>query len=169
MKKIIILLIAVGSVSSLFAQSSSEEARRVILGQRKTSGSNDPKDVVLGNEDRRVYGDRDTRYPKDNRYGSRQERINEINRNHEAKVRSIRNNPHLSNSEKQRIIRDLNMQRERRINAINNGRNKYEDKENRYDDDYKKDKKYKYNKNNSGKKLGWEKGKGNPHKKNKYD
>ncbi|HEX2606750.1 MAG TPA: hypothetical protein VHK91_05200 [Flavisolibacter sp.] len=49
MKKIITLLLALVVFAGAKAQSSSEEARRVILGYPKTTnGSGDSRDVVLG-------------------------------------------------------------------------------------------------------------------------
>ncbi len=172
MKKFITLLIAAGAFGTVLAQtdSRSEEARRVILGERKTSPSQNPRDVVIGNEDRRVYDENGNRYPG----SSREAEIDRINRDYDLKVQSIRNNPHLTQAEKERIIRRLNNERAERIKQVNNDYRRYEedrrydDRRNndsrRYDDNddnYKKNKKYK---KNNGKHLGWEKGRGNPHR-----
>lgn len=183
MKRIVTLLITAVAFSSSFAQSSEdmEEARRIILGDRKdtrtSSPSSDPKDVVLGPNDRRVYDRRDTRYPS-----TSSSRTEQINREYDAKIRSIRSNRNLSSAEKERIIRDLNNERARKLRGVNGDRRyndrrdedrrKYEDKRyehRRYDrrddddDDYKKNKNKK-SKGNNGNHYGWEKGKGNPHK-----
>lgn len=167
MKKLAILLITTFAIGNLFAQSNDmEEARRIVLGERKDSRSsypnNDAKDVVLGRDDRRVYDERNSRYP--NRYPTTsRSRTEQVNREYDAKIRSIRSNRTLSASEKERIIRDLNYERERKIRNINGDR-RYDNR--RYDDDnkYKKNKKNK-NKGNNGNHYGWQKGKGNPHRK----
>jgi hypothetical protein len=180
MKKVVTLLITVAAFGSSFAQSNDmEEARRIVLGERKDSRSsypNDPRDVVLGSDERRVYDRRDDRYP--NRYPTTsRSRTEQINREYDTKIRSIRNNPHLSSAEKERIIRGLNNERARRIREVNGDYRKYQDKrryeDRRYDDrrydrrddddDYKKYKDKKH-KGNNGNHYGWQKGKGNPHK-----
>lgn len=183
MKRLVTLLITAAAFSSSFAQSSEdmEEARRIILGERKddrtSSPTKDQKDVVYGPNDRRVYDRRDTRYPS-----TSSSRSEQINREYDTKIRSIRNNRNLSSAEKERIIRDLNNERARRLREVNgdrryndrryDDRRKYEDKRyedrryDRRDDDDDDDKKYKNKKSkgNNGNHYGWEKGKGNPHK-----
>lgn len=150
MKKLITLLLAAGAFVTLHAQTSRDEARRVILGQPKntngTYGGNS-RDVILG------PGGNSQSYP----YGSREAQIDQVNREYDQKIYSIRNNPNLSQAEKDRIIRQLERERQQRINQINNS---YSGNNNN-DDYYKKNKKYK---GNNGKHLGWEKGKGNPHR-----
>lgn len=164
MKKIITLLLAVGAFGALQAQTSKEEARKVILGQGKTqSGSGSPstsgRDVILGGGNNGTsYPDNRTSYPNNYPSGSRQARIDQVNREYDAKIWSIRNNNNLSQAEKDRIIRQLEKDRARRINEINNY-----DKNRRYEDDDDNDSRSK-TKSNNGKHLGWEKGKGNPHK-----
>ena len=167
MKKIITLLFCVGAITSVFAQTSAEESRRIILGKQGSSTTErereerSSKDVVLGRDDKRVYDENGTRTSS----GTRAQRINEINREYDAKVRSIRNNRTLSAAEKERAIRKLNADRARKIKAINDRYNKdrrYDDRRDRDDDD--RDYKTKKNKSNNGNHYGWEKGKGNPHK-----
>jgi hypothetical protein len=152
MKKFITLLIAVAAFAGAGAQSNKiEEAKRVVLGG---GGGNNDRDIY---EDRRV-GSRD--YP----YGtSREAEIDRINRDYDLKVQSIRNNPYLSSTEKERTIRQLNNERERRIREINNS---YENRnrDRRYDDDDDNYRKNKKNKSNNGKHKGWTKGKGNQKK-----
>lgn len=151
MKKLFIFLISFGVFTSLFAQSTPEmeEAKRVILGQKKNSRTNDGQ--TRRDDDRRVYEESGTRYP-----GSREAEIDRVNREYETKIQSIRNNPTLSAEEKERIIRQLNQQRVEKIRRINRSYKDYDGNDDR------KDKKY--GKNNNGKKLGWEKGVGNPHR-----
>jgi hypothetical protein len=170
MKKVITLLLIVSTVASASAQTSQEESRRVVLGTgggdtrtERTSGGSNPVDVILG-RDRRVEDNQGTRYPSGT-YGTREQQIDRVNREYDAKIYSIRNNRTLTAAEKERMIRQLEADRARRIREINN---RYYDRDSRYDDDndnYRKDKKYK---TNNGNHYGWEKGKGNPHKSGNY-
>lgn len=170
MKKIVTLLIAVGSFMAMQAQTSRDEARRVILGQpknsSKTNGQN-PRDVILGG------GNNGTNYPNTypnnypNNYpngSSRQAQIDQVNRDYNYKVQSIRNNPYLSPAEKDRAIRQLEMDRTRRINEINGQYGGgYSKNRGRKHDDGDDDDRYE-GRHDNGKHLGWQKGKGNPHK-----
>ena len=173
MKKILTLIISAAAFVSAFSQTNDEEARRVILGGKNKTGSTtetsrdrqNPRDVVLGGRNRRVYDEQGNRYP--NGTGTRDQQIDQVNRDYDQKINSIRNNPTLSSVEKERIIRDLNNERAKRIRAINNNyknrdKDDYDDDDD--DDDNKKNKKYK---KNNGNHYGWEKGKGNPHKSGK--
>lgn len=163
MKKLITLLLATGVFSAVHAQTSKEEARGIILGQEKggnnNSTSRNGRDVVLGGGNERTYPNS---YPNNYPSGSRQAEINRVNREYDAKIWSIRNNNTLSTEEKARMIRQLEQDKARRIRQINgNDSYGYEKKGKKYDDDnYGKS----YGKTNNGKHLGWEKGKGNPHK-----
>ena len=166
MKTILTLLLSFGVFAAAFAQTDAEkeEAKRVILGERKVSGPvarrDDDRTIILGGDDRTVYGKRSNRYPQT--YGSSRERqIVEINRAYNEKIYSIRNNRTLSRSEKERIIRQLELDRRRSIDQLRNDRydNRFDDNQSRY----KKSKKYK---NNNGNHYGWQKGKGNPHDRN---
>jgi len=157
MKNILTLLFSLMLVTAAFAQTDAQrdEAKRVILGEKKGSSTSSKTDegrsVVLGRDNRTVYGER---YPTTT---SREQRINEINRAYDAKIYSIRMNRNLSPSEKDRIIRQLEDDRRREINAVNNSY--YSKGKHDRDDDFKKMKK-----GNNGNHYGWEKGKGNPHK-----
>lgn len=163
-------MLIVSTVASANAQTSQEDSRRVVLGTggggtrtERTSGGSNPVDVILG-RDRRVEDNQGTRYPSGT-YGTREQQIDRVNREYDAKIYSIRNNRTLTAAEKERMIRQLEADRARRIREINN---RYYDRDRRYDDrddDYRKDKKYK---SNPGNHYGWEKGKGNPHKSSGY-
>jgi hypothetical protein len=151
MKKILTLLIAFGAFATLHAQSR-EETRRVILGGSKDNGSygGRERDVILGGGNN---GGQNPTYPNGSYGGDRQYQIDQINREYDAKIYSIRNNPNLSYEEKQRMIRQLERDRQRRINDISR----------QYNDGYGNDNNRNYKKDN-GKHKGWTKGKGNPHK-----
>lgn len=152
MKKLITLLIAASALVSVQAQTSKDEARKVILGQEKggSSTSRNDKDIILG-------GGNETNYPNSypNSYpnGSRQAQVDQVNREYDAKIRSIQNNRTLTQAEKDKMIRQLEQDRAKRIRQLDRN------------DDYHYGKKDKDDeKSNNGKHLGWEKGKGNPHK-----
>jgi hypothetical protein len=179
MKRIITLLIAFTAFSSVFAQTTRDEARRVIFGQPKNSSggtqypSQQGRDVILGGGNNgNVYGNNGSRYPSyPNTYpsGSREAQIDQINREYDARIYSIRYNRRLSSYEKDRMIRQLEQERARRIRAVNNSyRNndyRYARNNRRYDDDDDyNERNYKGYKKDNGKHLGWYKGRGNPHK-----
>ena len=158
MKKIITLLFAVAAIGSVQAQTSREEARKVVLGGSKgtttTTGTeprkDGPRDVVLGPG------------TSTNSEASRQAQIDEVNRDYDAKIYSIRNNPTLTQAEKEEAIARLERDRARKIRAIRNAGSV--DENDNYKDVKKKNKKAKKSKSNNGNHYGWEKGKGNPHK-----
>jgi hypothetical protein len=152
MKKIITLLFAATAFVSVQAQTSREEARKVVLGGQKgsttttktpDSRTENPRDVVLGGSN--------------SESSSRQAQIDQVNREYDAKISSIRNNPTLTQEEKDQAIARLERDRARKIRAINN-------QDDNYNDDKNSGKKNKKAKGNNGKHLGWEKGVGNPHK-----
>lgn len=165
MKKLITLLLATGAVVAVNAQTSRDEARGIILGQEKggnnNSTSRNGRDIVLGGGNERTYPNS---YPNNYPSGSRQTEIDRVNREYDAKIWSIRNNNTLSSDEKARMIRQLEQNRASRIRQIDqNNSYGYGKKGKKYDDDdddYGKGS----GKSNNGKHLGWEKGKGNPHK-----
>jgi len=170
MKYILTLLFTVTLFTAAFAQTDAEreEARRIIFGDKKGSTSypksGDDRNVILGGDDRTVYGGTERRYPE--RYpattgSSRERRIYEINRAYDAKIYSIRQNRTLSRTEKERIIRQLETERRRELAQVN-GHNYYS-KDKRYtdDDDCTNGKKYKKSKGNH---YGLDKGNGNPHR-----
>ena len=129
MKQFLTLLLAVGAFSTLQAQTSREESRRVILGGGSGSGNNgsNGRDVILGG------GNNGEAYPYPGNYpsgGSRQSTIDQINRDYDNKIQSIRNNPYLNNEEKQRAIRQLERDRQSRIRQVSDY-----DRDRDYDDD----------------------------------
>lgn len=166
MKKITTLVLAVAFVVAAHAQTSRDEARRVILGQPKTSTpktypSQNPRDVILGggSNNGNTYPNN---YPSTYPSGSREAQIDQVNRDYNSKIQSIRNNPYLSQAEKDRAIRQLENDRARRIREINGQYGSYsKNKNKRHDND--DDDRYE-GRHDNGKHLGWEKGKGNPHK-----
>ena len=147
MKKTITLLFAVGTFASSFAQSRTiDRTKEIITKEPRTTGSYP--------DDRRVGDETSTRYPTSST--TREAEINDINRYYDSKIRTVRANPILSAAEKERRIRELEYERAQKIREINN---RY------YGNNTSSKNKKGYGKNNNpGKHLGWEKGKGNPHK-----
>lgn len=134
MKKTIALLITFGAFASAYSQTRNIEEARRII-------NGEPK------EERAVYGESSSRERDD------------INRDYDRKIDAVRRNPVLSPAQKERSIRDLENERNRKIRDWNE---RYgADRRDKKNDGYAKNKKYK---KNNGKHLGWEKGKGNPHK-----
>ncbi len=157
MKKILTLFLAVGTLTAVQAQTSRDEARRVILGGGNGSGSNGGRDVILGGGSN---GDSYPTYPENYPSGSRESQIDQINRDYNNKIQSIRNNPYLNNDEKQRAIRQLERDRQARIKQLNTyDRNRGYDND-RYDNGRKDNGKHKgwYKKE---KNKNWKKGKRN--------
>lgn len=143
MKKILTLLIAAGAFFTLHAQSR-EETRDIILGGSKDNGTsgNRDRDVILGGDNSNRY----PIYPNNGSYGNnRQYQIEQVNREYDAKIYSIRNNRHLSRAEQDRMIRQLEKDRQRRIADITRS---YNNRNDRYDDD-------RYNRHDNGKHKGW--------------
>ena len=160
MKKILTLFLAVAAVATVQAQTSRDEARKVILGQPKGGSTNggggtstQGRDVILGG------GNGNT-----GQYPNNGTSVDQINREYDQKIWSIRNNPNLSQAEKDRIIRQLEQDRARRIRQVsqsNENRNYKKNKE--YKRDRDDDDRYEGRKDN-GKHKGWYKGKGNQRK-----
>ena len=161
MKKISTLIIALSSLTAIYAQTAKEEARKVIL-ERSKSTQNTGNVILSGNQ------------------ATKQQEIDQVNRDYDAKIRSVKRSP-MSQAQKDKLVRQLEEERATKIHEINN----------RY---YEGDKtsgntgsngnggvvtggetgttagtgangsKKSKTKTNNGKHLGWEKGKGNPHK-----
>lgn len=140
MKKILTLLLVVGAFTGVQAQSR-EEARRVILGGGNGNNGGNGRDVILGGGNNGgSYPTYPGSYPSS---GTRQAEIDRINRDYDNKIQSIRNNPYLSNEEKERAIRQLEKDRRSQIRRINDyGRDRDDDR---------------YERRANGKHKGWNK------------
>lgn len=161
MKRISTLLLSVTLFTTAFAQTDAEreEAKRVILGERKSSTSyprsGDDRDVIY-DDNRTVYGGKNSRYPEryPTTYSSKERRIYEINREYDAKIYSIRQNRALSRYEKERIIRQLESERRRKMAQVTDNYSK-DRRYNTDDDDCDDNRK---NKRNKGNRFGWSNG-----------
>src|SRR4051812_13989843 len=160
MKKMLTLLFVSVSFVAVHAQTSKDEARKVILGQPKDNGGSTPsqqgRDIILGGGNNsgnypNYPNNPNSNYP----HGSRQAQIDQVNREYDAKVYSIRNNATLTQAEKERMIRQLEKDRAAKIRKINS----YDKKDCDGRDEERHD---------NGKHKGWTKGKGNEGK-HKHD
>jgi hypothetical protein len=149
MKKILTLLIAFGTVAAVQAQTSRDEARRVILGQPKSGNyPTDSRDVILGGGNYPNSSYPNNNYP----YGSREAQVEQINRDYNYRIQQVRNNRYISRAERERQIRALEREREMRIRNLNRQNNGNYGRNTDYE------------RHDNGKHLGWEKGVGNPHR-----
>lgn len=151
MKKILTLLLFAGAVTVANAQNSRDEARRVILGGGNGSeNGGNGRDVILGG------GNNGNNYPGNYPQGNnnRQYQIDQVNREYDSKIQSIRNNQYLSYDEKDRAIRQLERDRQARLQQIyNNYGNGYGNGNNNCNNN---------NRHDNGKHKGWyKKGKNN--------
>jgi len=157
MKKIITLSLAVMAFAALHAQTSRDEARKVILGDSKNKSggttSTQGRDVILGGGNG-SYPNNTGNYPNTYPNSSRDQQIAQVNREYDQKIYSIRNNPTLSAAEKERMIRQLEQDRARRIQQINKQYGQYQKKRDHDNDDD-------HEHHDNGKHKGWKKGKGN--------
>lgn len=153
MKKVITLLFVIGVGASSYAQSRTiDRAKEVITKEPRNTTGSYPNDRRVG----------ETEYPNSN---SRDAEVNDVNRRYDAKIQAVRANPILSSEEKEKRIRDLEYERAQKIREINN---RYYGNNNTYSKNKSQGKNKAYGKSNNGKHLGWEKGKGNPHKTGGY-
>ena len=146
MKKLIILIVIIASTVTSFSQSRTIEKAKEVITKEPTNNYPDNRRVSTDN------------YPA---AGSREAEINEINRRYDAKIQAVRVNPVLSAEEKERRIKDLEYERAQQVRQINN---RYYSNNDRTKNKNKSTGKAYRKKDNPGKHLGWEKGKGNPHK-----
>jgi predicted transglutaminase-like cysteine proteinase len=123
MKKILTLLMAVGTCATLHAQTR-EETRRVILGERNDNDGYTDRDVVYG---RSGNDHHPASYSNNRRY-----EMDQINQEYDNKIYSIRSNRYLSNAEKERMIRQLQRDRQQRIADVNRS---FNNRNRTYDDD----------------------------------
>jgi hypothetical protein len=103
MKKIFTLVIALGSMTAVFAQHGYDHR-------------NESRDVILGQPGRGVYtnnGGYNNGY-----YGSREQQIQRINQEYNWKIESVRDDRYLRRAEKKRQIRFLENEKDARIREV---------------------------------------------------
>lgn len=99
MKKLFVLMLSLGAVTSIFAQR--REGRDVILGQSNNGVYNNSR------HDNDFYNTRD-----------RDAQIARIRQQYNWKINSVENDRYLRRSEKKRIIRSLERERDAKIREV---------------------------------------------------
>jgi hypothetical protein len=104
MKKIFTLVFALGTISSVFAQSKHDESKNVIFGHTDYN---------------KVYSttDQHTAFSFDKKEKDRQ--ITQINKDFDRQIKMVNRNRSLRSFEKQRQIRKLEAQRAQKIKEVN--------------------------------------------------
>src|SRR6266542_5435983 len=126
MKKIFALVVALGTITAVFAQSGHD--RR-----------DESRDVILGQPGRGVYNN-DRGYTNGYSVRDRDEQVQRIRREYAWRIESVEHDRYLRRAEKKRQIRFLENERDARIrevmNRYNNRNRGYNDRRDR-DDDYR--------------------------------
>ena len=117
MKKIFTLLVAVGFLTAMNAQTDSRDSRDNRNNrQNDQRGNNNSKDVVVNNG----------RYDNDDRYdnnvgsynGNIRMQIAQVNRKYDFKIQKVKNDYFMRRFEKMRVIRFLEAQRQQEIRML---------------------------------------------------
>ena len=123
MKKIITLLLSLGTLTTVFAQSGYD---------RNSPHGNTPYDNQAYAKNERSYGYGDKGYDRNRSLREKNFQIEKINREYSWKINNVMNNRALRQKDKRRIIRNLELERSERVRYINahfDGR----DRNDRYD------------------------------------
>jgi hypothetical protein len=117
MKKIFTLLVAVGFLTAMNAQTGSRDRdNRDARDQQTNQRGNNSKDVVVN----------DGRYDNDDRFdnnfgsynGNIRMQIAQVNRKYDFKIQKARNDYFMRRNEKMRVIRSLEAQRQQEIRML---------------------------------------------------
>ena len=136
MKKIFTLLVAVGFITAINAQTGS-----------RTRDNRDTRDQQT---DQRVYNNKDVdindgRYDNDDRYdnnfgsynGNIRMQMAQVNRKYDFKIQKVRNDHFMRRNEKMRVIRSLEAQRQHEIRMLNARNNKKGQHDRGYDSNHR--------------------------------
>ena len=128
MKQILTLLLALGAIASVQAQSSRYPDR------------NDSRDVILGDRNDRVY-DNNSRYGNNTySFGARErdQQIDRINRDYDRRIRQVEKDRWMRSYEKRQQVQRLEVQRRNEIAQVwerfRNNRNLHRDNDYRRND-----------------------------------
>jgi hypothetical protein len=138
MKKIFTLLVAVGFITAINAQTGSRDRDNRDTRDKQQNGQWDNKtgkDVVVN----------DGRYDNDDRYdnkagsynGNIRMQIAQINRKYDFKIDRVRNNYFMRRYEKMRVIRSLEAQRQHEIRMLYTRSNKHGQHDRGYDSNHR--------------------------------
>ena len=136
MKKIFTLLVAVGFITAINAQTGS-----------RTRDNRDTRDQQT---DQRGYNNKDVdindgRYDNDDRYdnnfgsynGNIRMQIAQVNRKYDFKIQKVRNDHFMRRNEKMRVIRSLEAQRQHELRMLNARNNKKGQHDRGYDSNHR--------------------------------
>jgi hypothetical protein len=135
MKKIFTLLVAVGFITAINAQTDSRgrDNRDTRDQQTNQRGNNKNNDVVVN----------DGRYNNDDRYnnagsynGNIRMQIAQVNRKYDFKIQKVKNDYFMRRNEKMRVIRSLEAQRQKEIRMLYARNNKKGQHDRGYDSNY---------------------------------
>jgi hypothetical protein len=135
MKKIFTLLVAVGFITAINAQSGSRDRDNRDTRDQQTDqrGNNNHKDVNVG----------DGRYDNDDRYnntgsynGNIKMQIAQVNRKYDFKIQKVKNDHFIRRNEKMRVIRSLEAQRQQEIRMLYARNNKKGQRDRGYDSNH---------------------------------
>jgi len=136
MKKIFTLLLAVGFLTAINAQSGSRDNRGNRDNQQSGQWGNNRGNDVVGNN--KSY-DNDDRY--DNNFGSYDGNIKmqiaQINRKYDFKIQRVRNDFFMRRVEKMRVIRSLEEQRKQEIRMAYARSGKWGQRDRGYDSNHR--------------------------------
>ena len=132
MKKIFTLLIAVGFITALNAQTGSRD--RDSRDQQTDQRGNKSNDVVVN----------DGRYDNDDRYsnsagsynGNIRMQIAQVNRKYDFKIQKVKNDYFMRRNEKMRVIRSLEAQRQQEIRMLYARNNRKGQRDRGYDSNH---------------------------------
>lgn len=141
MKKIFTLLVAVGFITAINAQTSSRDNR----DNRDTRNTRDQQTDQWGNNNNRDVIVNDGRYDNDDRFdnnygyygGNIRMQIAQVNRKYDFKIERVRNNFYMRRYEKMRVIRSLEEQRQQEIRMLyaRNNKRGHHDRDRDFDRD----------------------------------
>ena len=137
MKKIFTLLVAVGFITAINAQTGSRDrdTRDTRDQQTDQRGNNKNNDVVVN----------DGRYGNDDRYsnnagsynGNIRMQIAQVNRKYDFKIQKVKNDHFMRRNEKMRVIRSLEAQRQQEIRMLYARNNKKGQHDRGYDSNHR--------------------------------
>ena len=115
MKKIFTLLVAVGFITAINAQTGSRDRDNRDARDQQTDQRGNNRDVVVS----------DGRYDNDDRYnntgsynGNIKMQIAQVNRKYDFKIQKVKNDYFMRRNEKMRVIRSLEAQRQQEIRML---------------------------------------------------
>ena len=134
MKKIFTLLVAVGFITAINAQTSSRNRDNRDTRDQQTDQRVNNKDFNVG----------DGRYDNDDRYnntgsynGNIKMQIAQVNRKYDFKIQKVRNDHFIRRNEKMRMIRSLEAQRQQEIRMLYARNNKKGQHDRGYDSNHR--------------------------------